>query len=92
MKAKAIIVMMKALVEDITTVIGDTDEIVDIKLPEAVKEVLIKTIKSNMQPEEWGLFKNTKIDKIVSFLIREGSYVFGDAQQTEIFIISAKIL
>ena len=92
MKAKAIIVMMEALVEDVTTVLGDTDEIVDIKLPEAVKEVLIKTIKSNMQPEEWGLFKNTKIDKIVSFLIREGSYVFGDAQQTEIFIISAKIL
>ena len=94
MKAKSIIVTMGALVEAVVVVTGDTSAIVDEKLPKAAKEIVEEMIEDrimNNHYDEIEELKEMKVDKIVSTLIRGGSFPFNDAQDTEIFIIPADI-
>lgn len=94
MKAKAIVVTIGALVESLDVVLGDTLSIVDNKLPEAIREILTGMIEDRIMdnhPNEIEKMRKIRVDEAVSDMVRNGSFIFNDCRETEIFIMSVDI-
>ena len=94
MKAKAIVVTVGALVENVTVVIGNTDAILDDRLPEAIREIITGMIEDRIMdnhPNELEKMRKIRIDEAVSDMVRNDFFVFNDCRETEIFIMSVDI-
>jgi len=87
MYSRAIITIYKALPEKVMVVTGDTISNLNRKMPIAVKEVVEKVFK-----EDCGMSVNVaEIEKVVSQVIRDGSYIFaGTGLDIEVSILPAE--